>query len=169
MSCPTGSAPLDALLGGGVERGSSVLILGPAGTGKSLLALTFVQSAISRNERAAIFVFDEELGLLFDRSKGLGIDLPAMIDGGRLVVEQVDAAELTPGEFSERVRRCVEDRSVGTVVIDSLNGYQAAMPGEQALMLHMHELLQYLNRQGATTFLTVAQHGLVGDMKARST
>jgi circadian clock protein KaiC len=143
-----------------------VLILGPAGTGKSLLALTFVQSAITRNEGAAIFVFDEELGLFFDRSKGLGIDLPAMIDGGKLVVEQVDAAELTPGEFSERVRRCVESRGVRTIVIDSLNGYQAAMPGEHALVLHMHELLQYLNRQGATTFLTIAQHGLVGDMRS---
>jgi circadian clock protein KaiC len=111
-----------------------------------------------------LFVFDEELGLLFDRAKGLGIDLEAMIDEGKLFVEQVDAAELTPGEFSERVRHCVEVHGVETVVIDSLNGYQAAMPGEQALVLHMHELLQYLNRQGATTFLTVAQHGLVGTM-----
>src|SRR5262245_12929332 len=83
-----------------------------------------------------------------------------------LVLEQVDATELTPGKFSERVRRCVSDKGARTVVIDSLNGYQAAMPGELALVLHMHELLQYLNRQGATTFLTVAQHGLVGDMKA---
>ena len=82
------------------------------------------------------------------------------------MLEQVDAAELTPGEFSERVRRCVEEHGARTVVIDSLNGYQAAMPEENALILHMHELLQYLNRQGATTFLTVAQHGLVGDMKS---
>jgi circadian clock protein KaiC len=160
------SAELNALLGGGIERGSSVLIIGPAGTGKSLLALTFVQGAANRGERAAMFVFDEELGLLFDRARGLGIDLQAMVDADQLVIEQVDAAELTPGEFSERVRRCVEVHSALTVVIDSLNGYQTAMPGEQALILHMHELLQYLNRRGATTFLTVAQHGLVGDMKA---
>jgi circadian clock protein KaiC len=160
------SAELNALLGGGIERGSSVLILGPAGTGKSLLALTFVQGAAKRGERAAMFVFDEELGLLFNRAKGLGIDLQAMVDAEGLVIEQVDAAELTPGEFSERVRRCVEVDSARTVVIDSLNGYQTAMPGEQSLILHMHELLQYLNRRGATTFLTVAQHGLVGDMKA---
>jgi circadian clock protein KaiC len=163
---PSATPELDALLGGGVERGSSVLVLGPAGAGKSLLALTFVEAAVKRGERAAMFVFDEELGLLFDRAKGLGIDLPAMVDSQQLVIEQVDAAELTPGEFSERVRRCVEVYSAQTVVIDSLNGYQAAMPGEQALVLHMHELLQYLNRQGATTFLTVAQHGLVGEMKA---
>ena len=155
---------LDALLGGGIERGSSVLLLGPAGTGKSLLALTFVQGAVKRGETAALFVFDEELGLLFNRAIGLGIDLQAMVDEGRLFIEQVDAAELTPGEFSDRVRQCIEVHGVRTVVVDSLNGYEAAMPGEHALILHMHELLQYLNRQGATTFLTVAQHGLVGDM-----
>jgi circadian clock protein KaiC len=125
-----------------------------------------VQSAITRGESAAMFIFDEELGLLFERSKGLGIDLAALVDTGRLVIEQIDAAELTPGEFSERVRVCVETHGARTVVIDSLNGYQAAMPEEQALILHMHELLQYLNRQGSTTFLTVAQHGLVGDMKS---
>jgi circadian clock protein KaiC len=157
---------LNALLGGGLDRGSSTLVLGPAGTGKSLLTLIFVVSAIERGENAAVFIFDEELGLLFNRARGLGIDLQAMVHSKKLVIEQIDAAELTPGEFSERVRRCVELHEARTVVIDSLNGYQAAMPGEQALILHMHELLQYLNRQGASTFLTVAQHGLVGDMKA---
>lgn len=162
----TGSEEFDALLGGGVERGSSVLILGPAGTGKSIMSLTFVKSAIERGEQAAMFVFDEELGLLISRARGLGIDLQAMIDSDDLVLEQVDAAEMTPGEFSERVRVCVESHGVRTVVVDSLNGYQAAMPGEHALVLHIHELLQYLNRKGVTTFLTVAQHGLVGDMKA---
>ncbi len=160
------SAELNALLGGGIERGSSVLILGPAGTGKSLLAISFVVGAINRGETAAMFVFDEELGLLLERAKGFGVDLRAMMDTKKLVIEQVDAAELTPGELSERVRRCVEEHSAQTVVIDSLNGYQAAMPEEKSLVLHMHELLQYLNRQGASTFLTVAQHGLVGDMKA---
>jgi circadian clock protein KaiC len=157
---------LDALLGGGVERGSSVLVLGPAGTGKSLLTLNFVLAARDRGERAAMFVFDEELGLLFSRALGLGIDLQKMADAGELVIEQVDAAELSPGEFSERVRRCIEEHEVTTVVIDSLNGYQAAMPEEKSLILHMHELLQYLNRQGVSTYLTVAQHGLVGDMRS---
>jgi circadian clock protein KaiC len=160
------SPGLNALLGGGIERGSSTLILGPAGTGKSLFTLSFVASAVKRGERAAMFVFDEELGLLIERAKGLGIDIQAMVDGDSLTIEQVDAAELTPGELSERVRRCVEENGASTVVVDSLNGYQASMPGEQALILHMHELLQYLNRQGVSTFLTVAQHGLVGDMKA---
>jgi circadian clock protein KaiC len=160
----TDTPELNKLLGGGIERGSSVLVLGPAGTGKSLLVLTFIATAVARGERAAMFVFDEEIGTLVQRARALGIDLAAMVEAGGLTLEQVDAAELTPGEFSARVRRCVEEHEAQTVVVDSLNGYQAAMPGEQALVLHLHELLQYLNRRGATTFLTVAQHGLVGGM-----
>jgi len=161
----SGIAGLDGLLGGGIESGSSTLILGPAGTGKSLMAAVFVAAAIARREKAALFVFDEELGLLFSRMKGLGIDLEAMQRDGDLVIEQVDAAELSPGEFAHRVRKRVDEDRIKTVVIDSLNGYQAAMPEENSLILHVHELLQYLNRQGAATFMTVAQHGLVGDMK----
>jgi circadian clock protein KaiC len=160
------SPELDALLGGGIQRGSSTLIIGPAGTGKSLLTLGFAVAAVERGERAALYIFDEEIGLLFERAKGLGIDLQALVDGGGLTVEQVDAAELAPGQFAHRVRAAVEEEGVRTIVIDSLNGYRASMPQEQALILHMHELLQFLNRQGSSTFLTVAQHGLVGDMKA---
>jgi circadian clock protein KaiC len=160
------SPALDRLLGGGIERGSSTLVLGPAGTGKSLLTMTFAVQAVARGEKAALFIFDEELGLLFERAKGLGIDLEALQESGNLLIEQVDAAEMSPGEFSQRVRSCVESLGARTVVIDSLNGYQQAMPEEKQLILHMHELLQFLNRQGATTFLTVAQHGLVGDMQA---
>lgn len=159
-------AELDALLGGGLERGSSALVLGPAGAGKSLLTLHFARAAVERGEKAALFVFDEELGLLFARAKAMGIDLKALRDSGNLLIEQIDAAELSPGEFAHRTRRLVDGAQVKTVVIDSLNGYQAAMPEEHSLLLHMHELLQYLNRQGATTFVTVAQHGLVGDMKS---
>ncbi|SEP66910.1 circadian clock protein KaiC [Devosia sp. YR412] len=157
---------LDELLGGGVERGSSALVLGPAGAGKSLLTLHFARAAVERGEKAALFIFDEELGLLFSRAKAMGIDLQALRDSGDLIIEQIDAAELSPGEFAHRVRQRVDNAQVKTVVIDSLNGYQAAMPEEHSLLLHMHELLQYLNRQGATTFITVAQHGLVGDMKS---
>jgi circadian clock protein KaiC len=140
-------------------------VLGPAGSGKSLLGFQFAAAAIGRGERVALFAFDEELGLLFRRTKALGIDLERFRDEGSLLVEQVDAAELSPGEFSHRARKCVEINSVRTVIIDSLNGYQSAMPEEQSLILHMHELLQFLNRKGAATFLIVAQHGLVGDMK----
>jgi circadian clock protein KaiC len=156
---------LDTLLGGGIAAGSSTLVLGPAGTGKSLLVLQYLAAAVRRGERAAVFVFDEELGLLFARAKALGIDLAAMSEAKKLFVEQMDAAELSPGEFSHRVRTCVTRESIRTVSIDSLNGYLASMPEEQFVTLHLHELLQYLNRQGAATFLTVAQHGMVGDMK----
>ncbi len=162
----TGIAKFDKLLGGGIEAGSSTLILGPAGTGKSLAAITFIVAAIARGEKAALFVFDEELGLLFARMKGLGIDLEKMQRNGHLFIEQVDAAELSPGEFAQRVCRRVDEDQIKTVVIDSLNGYQAAMPEENSLILHIHELLQYLNRRGAATFMTVAQHGLIGDTKA---
>ena len=161
----SGVAELDALLGGGLTAGSSTLIIGPAGTGKSLLTLQYLAASVRRGERAGLFVFDEELGLLFSRAKSLGIDLQAMKNGGKLFVEQLDAAELSPGEFSHRVRNCVDKENIRTVAIDSLNGYQAAMPEEQFLTLHLHELLQYLNRRGAATLLTVAQHGMMGDMR----
>jgi len=162
----SGVSELDLLLGGGVERGSSTLVLGPAGTGKSTFTMQFMAEALRRGEKAAVFVFDEELGLLFSRMKTMGIDLEALRDSGGLHIEQLDAAELSPGEFAHRVRDRVNSSGAKTVVIDSVNGYQASMPEENALILHMHELLQYLNRQGANTFLTVAQHGLVGDMKS---
>ena len=161
----SGIAELDMLLGGGITAGSSTLIIGPAGTGKSLLIFQYVAAAIARGERAALFVFDEELGLLFQRAKGLGFDLEAMKREGKLFIEQMDAAELSPGEFSHRVRTWIDEENIRTVAIDSLNGYQASMPEEQYLVLHLHELLQYLNRQGTATFLAIAQHGMVGDMK----
>jgi len=161
----SGVAELDALLGGGLTAGSSTLVIGPAGTGKSLLSIQFLAASVRRGERVGLFVFDEELGLLFARAKSLGIDLQAMRDAGSLFVEQMDAAELTPGEFSHRVRNYVDRQDIRTVAIDSLNGYQAAMPEEQFLILHLHELLQYLNRRGATTLLTIAQHGMMGDMR----
>ena len=162
----SGIAELDNLLGSGLERGSSTLVLGPAGTGKSLFAMQFVTAAVARGDKAAIFIFDEELGLLFARMKAMGIDLEQMREAGSIHIEQLDAAELSPGEFAKRVQDRVTAANAKTVVIDSINGYQAAMPEENALILHMHELLQYLNRQGTSTFLTVAQHGLVGDMRS---
>jgi circadian clock protein KaiC len=113
-----------------------------------------------------MFIFDEEISLLFDRAKPLGFDLAAMRDTGKLTITQQDAAELSPGEFAHRVRAAAVDPAVKTVVIDSLNGYQAAMPHENSLILHMHELLQFLNRQGVSTFLTVAQQGMMGDMRS---
>jgi circadian clock protein KaiC len=157
---------LDTLLGGGIEQGSSTVLIGPAGCGKSLITLQFVSEAIRQGGKAAMFIFDEEIGLLFDRAKPLGFDLAAMRDSGKLTISQQDAAELSPGEFAHRVRAAAIDPAVKTVVIDSLNGYQAAMPQENSLTLHMHELLQFLNRQGVSTFLTVAQQGMMGDMRS---
>jgi circadian clock protein KaiC len=161
----SGLPELDALLGGGIASGSSTLVIGPAGVGKSILLFQYISAAVARGERAALFAFDEELGLLFDRAKALGHDFAAMRAAGKLFIEQVDAAELSPGEFAERVRLCVDRENIRTVVIDSLNGYQASMPEEQFLILHLHELLQYLNRQGAATFLAIAQHGIIGEMR----
>ncbi len=162
----SGIGGLDALLGGGIENGSSTLILGPAGTGKSLIAMVFAAAAVARGEKVALFIFDEELGLLFERMRCLGIDLEAMQASGAMMVEQVDAAELSPGEFAHRVRSKVDEHQIKTVIIDSINGYQAAMIDEGSPVMHIHELLLFLNRRGAATFMTVAQQGLVGDMKA---
>jgi circadian clock protein KaiC len=161
----SGNQELDNLLNG-LEGGSSTLVIGPAGAGKSLIVFQFIAAACARGEKAALFVFDEELGLLFRRTKAMGFDLEEMQASGALIVEQLDAAELSPGEFAHRVRSAVDKFKASVVAIDSLKGYQQAMPEEHGLLLHVHELLQYLNRQGASTFLTVAQHGLVGDMKS---
>jgi circadian clock protein KaiC len=157
----SGIEKLDSLLGGGLERGSSALILGPSGIGKSLLTLQFVKQATSRGERAAMFAFDEDIGLLTARAIHLGIDLKTLRESGALTLIQVDAAELSPGEFAHNVRTCIEKHQVLTVVIDSLNGYQMAMPDERFLLLHMHELLMYLNRRGVSTFLTVEVAGQI--------
>jgi circadian clock protein KaiC len=161
----SGLPELDKLVGQGLLTGSSTLVMGPAGTGKTLLVMQYLREAVRRGERAAMFVFDEELGLLFARAAQMGIDLFGMRDSGKLVIEQMDAAELSPGEFSHRVCNAVDRDDISVVAIDSLNGYQAAMPEEQFLILHIHELLQYLNRRGASTFLTLAQSGMVGEHK----
>lgn len=162
----TGIPALDGLLGGGIEQGSSTLLLGPAGSGKTTLAWQFVAEAIRKGDKAAMFLFDEEVGLLLDRAKPMGFDFAAMRATGRLQITQLDAAETSPGEFAHDVRQAADDPAMKTLVVDSLNGYQASMPQENSLVLHMHELIQYLNRTGVSTFLTVAQHGLVGEMKS---
>lgn len=160
----SGIAELDLLLGGGIDKGSSTLVLGPSGNGKSLLTVQYASAAMSRGEKVAMFIFDEEITLLFRRAAAMGIDLARYREDGLLLITQIDAAELSPGEFSHKVQQCVT-HGVQLIVIDSLNGYRAAMPEERSLLLHVHELLQYLNRSGVSSFLTVAQHGLVGDME----
>jgi circadian clock protein KaiC len=152
---------MDALLGGGLEEGTSTLIVGAAGTGKSTLAAQFATAAAARGQRAALFVFDESPTTLISRCAGLGIGLEAQIDAGLVTIQQVDPAELSPGEFVNRIREAVE-RKTAMVVIDSLNGYLNAMPGERFLTIQLHELLMYLGQQGVATILVAAHHGMIG-------
>ena len=159
----SGVGELDKLLGGGPLRGTSTLITGPAGTGKTTIALQYVYAACARGEKSVIYEFDERIGTMLARAKAFGLDIARHIESGCLTVEQIDPAELSPGEFAARVRRQVED-GARIVVVDSLNGYLAAMPQEQQLILQLHELLSYLNQQGVVTFLINPQQGLVGTM-----
>lgn len=158
----SGIADLDRMLGGGLERGTSSLLLGPAGSGKSTLALQYVLASLGRGERALFISFDETRRNFYRRAEGLGIDLAA--HGEAFEFLQVDPAELSPGELAGIIRHHVES-GVCTVVLDSLSGYQHAMPEEQFMLLQMHELLTYLNQQGVVTILVLAQHGLVGQMQ----
>jgi len=158
----SGVPELDKLLGGGIDSGTSTLLMGPAGCGKSTIAARYAVSAADRGHHAAIFSFDESTGTLLKRCRGLGIDLEPHIDSGRVCIQQVDPAEMSAGEFISQVREAVEQRSAAVVVIDSLNGFINAMPGEQFLLLQLHEMLSYLNQLGVATFLTLAQSGFLG-------
>ena len=161
----TGSAELDALLGGGIERGTSLLLIGGAGVGKSSIALTYAMAAAARGETVALFAFDEGLGTVFARARGLGMPLQSHVDSGQICVQQIDPAEMSPGEFAHLVRHSVQQSGVRVVIIDSLNGYMNAMPEERFLVLQMHELLSALNQLGVVTILVLAQHGLMGPMQ----
>ena len=162
----SGSEGLDALLGGGIHRGTSALFIGGAGVGKSTVALSYAVAAAARGEYAILFAFDEGLGTIFARADSLGIALRTHVDSGRLAIQQIDPAEMSPGEFAALVRDAVEKRNARVVVIDSLNGYLNAMPNEKFLILQMHELLSYLNQLGVVTLLVLAQHGLMGPMQS---
>lgn len=158
----SGVADLDTLLGGGLDRGTSTILIGPAGVGKSSLAALYATTAMRRGERVAYFVFDESIRTLVTRSAKLGFDFRPHIDAGQLQLQQMDSAVLSPGEFIHIVRQTVErdDRSV--IIIDSLNGYLNAMPEERFLLIHLHELFRYLGQQGITTLMVVSQYGMVG-------
>jgi circadian clock protein KaiC len=158
----SGIAEMDALLGGGLERGTSTLIVGAAGTGKSSLAAQVVAAAAARGQTSALFIFDESINTLLTRCADLGIDLRKHLDEGRVTVQPVDPAELSPGEFAHAVRRAVERQHASVVVIDSLNGYLNAMPEERFLIIQLHELLTYLGQAGVATLLIGAHQGLIG-------
>jgi circadian clock protein KaiC len=155
---------LDKMFGGGINRGSSTLLIGPSGSGKSTLAMIYAYSAAKRGDRAIVYAFDEILRTAQDRAESLGMAVRSEIARGTLAMSQVDPAELSPGEFVWQIRRDVEQRDTRVVVIDSLNGFLMSMPGENDLTLHLHELLAFLNQKGVVTFIIYTQHGLVGSM-----
>lgn len=158
----SGVTALDLLLGGGLDRGTSTLLVGPAGAGKSTIAVQYAVAAADRGDHAAIFAFDESTETLKARTQGLGIEIKEGLGAGQVKIHQIDPAELSPGEFAHRVQDAVEQFGARVVVIDSLNGYLNAMPEEQFLTAQLHELLTYLGRQGVTTIMVVAQHGILG-------
>lgn len=162
----TGVAEFDRMLGGGFDRGTSSLVMGPAGSGKSSLVFQVIYAALQRGEKAVVFSFDETRRILLKRCAGMGIDLVPYLKSGQLRLDQIDPAELSPGELVGRVRGAVEDGDVRIVVLDSLSGFLNAMPEEHFMLLQMHELLTYLNQQGVVTFLLLAQHGLIGQMQS---
>lgn len=158
----SGIAQLDALLGGGLSRGTSTLVMGPAGAGKSLLSTQYIFAAAHRGEHVAVFAFDEGRAVALSRARSVGLALDDLIESETVTLQQVDPADLSSGEFTHAVRSAVEDRGARVVVIDSLNGYLYAMPDEHALQAQLHELLSYLNERGVVTILVVAQRGLIG-------
>lgn len=158
----SGVAELDALLGGGPDRGTSLLLVGPSGAGKSAVATQYALAVADRGERSAVFAFDESAAIYLARAESLGMPLGRHVAAGRVLVQQIDPAELSPGEFVHCVRRAVEQGGVRAVFIDSLNGLLASMPEERFVALQLHELLAYLAQRGVLAVMTVAQHGLVG-------
>jgi circadian clock protein KaiC len=160
----SGLTALDALLGGGLDHGTSTLILGPAGTGKSSVAVQYAAAAAHRGEHAALFVFDERIATVLERSRALGTALTPLVEAGKLTIQQIDPAEMSAGEFAHQVHHIIETTRCRLVVIDSLNGYLQAMASEKQLSVQLHELLSYLGNLGVATVMVMAQHGLTGTM-----
>jgi circadian clock protein KaiC len=158
----SGLPTLDALWGGGIPWGSSTLITGPAGTGKSSISVRYAFAAAERGEHSALFHFDETLAPLIERSAALGMDIRPHIASGKMEVRQLDPAELSPGEFVASIRKAIEERQVRVIIIDSLNGLLNSMTEERQMILQMHELCAFQNQQGVATFLVLAQPGILG-------
>lgn len=159
---PSGVEEIDALLGGGLERGTSTLLMGPSGVGKSTLTMQYVLAAAARGEHSVVYLFDESKNTFVARATGLGLNLQQYIESGHVALHQVNPARVSPGEFAHRVKTGVEAEDSGVVVIDSLNGYLNAMPADRWLLAQLHELLSFLNQRGAMSLMVMAQHGLVG-------
>lgn len=165
-SFSSGIEGLDGLLGGGLDRGTSNMFMGPPGTGKSTMALQFAMVAARNNEKVLMYIFDETIGTLLNRAEQLGMGVRPYVESGMIHVEQIDPAEISPGELAYRIKQGVSQSAVRMVVIDSINGYLNAMPAEKYLNLQLHELLAYLNQQGAITLMVLAQQGLIGHMQS---
>ena len=159
---PSGVRTLDSLLGGGIERGTSTLLMGPPGCGKSTIAMQYAAAAAERGDHAVAFAFDETKAALLARSTGLGLRIVEGTGAGQIMIRQIDPVEISPGEFAHVVRASVEEHNARVVVIDSLNGYLNAMPHSNYLTAQLHELLSYLNNSGVATFIVVAQSGMMG-------
>jgi len=158
----SGIAELDRLLGGGVSRASSTLLLGPAGIGKSTLVTVYMASAAARGERSVMFTFDEVLQSILARSRGLAIPLEEHIKKGLICVQAMDPAAISPGEFVAQIRREVEENNCRIIAIDSLNGLFHAMREEHAMAVQLHDLITYLNQSGVASFMILAQYGVIG-------
>jgi circadian clock protein KaiC len=161
-SVPSGLQELDDLFRGGIDSGTSTLLIGPAGCGKSTVAFHYALSSALRDEKAMVFTFDETIATLLERVRGMGMDPDGLIRSGLLEIQQIDPAELSPGQFVARVQRLVDEDHLRVLVIDSMNGLLNAMPNEQYLAMQLHELFSYLNQQGVATIITLAQHGVIG-------
>jgi circadian clock protein KaiC len=161
----SGLAPLDKMLGGGIHRGTSTLFMGPAGTGKSVIAAQYAITAAQRGEKVAIFGFDELRQITLSRADQLGMPMTKLVDSGKIIVQQIDPGEMSPGKFSCRIDELVK-QGVRLVVIDSLNGYLQSMPAERYMYIHLHELLSYFGQLGVTTFINMAQTGIVGTVQS---
>jgi len=162
----SGNPELDELTGGGLHTGTSNLLMGPAGSGKSTIATMFAHAAAARGQRVSYYAFDESALILRNRAQEMGMGFDAHIAAGRIELAQIDPAQIAPGELADKIVRSVERDKTHVVVLDSLNGYVNAMPSDEFLYLHLHELLTYLNQQGVLTIMILAQHGLVGPMGA---
>jgi circadian clock protein KaiC len=161
----SGVEGLDELLGGGLGRGTNTLFIGPPGSGKSTLAFHFAVALAHRGERAGIYSFDENLEVTLARAEGVGLGFRELVESKKIILRQIDPADLSPGQFASQVRQGVEEDGIRLVVIDSLNGYLQSITSGRALNLQLHELLSYLNQQGVVTILVVAQHGWIGQMQ----
>jgi circadian clock protein KaiC len=163
MVLKSGSKALVTLLGGGLTCGTSLLITGAAGTGKSVLCTQYATAAVARRERVLFYLFDERLSTFKLRTRALGMDVDSALDSGQLHIQQIEPTDLSPGEFASQVVSAVENNRISLVVIDSINGYMQSMPEERLLPIQVHELLSFLSNNGVTCIMTLVQHGIFGN------